>query len=576
MRLRILKGNILIVPDRALVRAAVAVGGAVETLSLLRPIIFMVLIDRLITSASFDTISILVMVLAVIASMDSWLSYKKSIRLAEASALTFGGAVFTFWEKYQGTCRTDGHEAGPSDIAELIPRLYSAAAARCTLKYTLIVDLPASILIIIVLGSLNIWMTLIMLVAVPFVLFNELRSRNARERINAELVSSSSRLRQRVDEMIAGQPILAQIGMSSFASSYIWGSLSAAAGSSVNQQRYQAQTVRISGWIQTLAALLILLVGSGIVSSGFMSVGALIAFDMLAGQLRTKVTTIMQVYTTAMDQDATFDRVDRVLKDRRIQTIDWQPSSSNLLRCVDLSFYYVETQTVISQLNYDFEGGKVYAITGPSGSGKSTLGKMLAGQLVGGGGISYELQRKYQIPVVYLPQDAWLFGGSIYENILLKAPKSPLDETEIARAHASAIAAGIRNLGVLESNPGEFGRRLSGGQKQRVHLARMFAQSAAVFVADEPSSALDGPLKTSVGQSLREKARDGAIVILITHDEELIGVADVVLALSEGKLERLYDVLDKSDQRSRSAGNFDTASAFGYSGHSSSESISTR
>lgn len=544
------KGGEAIVPDKALVRAAMYSGAGAETLALIRPILFMVLIDRLITSASLDTISVLVLVLAVIAVLDAWLSYRRTTRLGEAAAVTFGDAAFRFWDRHQRSLHPTGRGEGSSAAADIIPKLYGAATAHCALRYSAVVDVGAAVLTLVILAMINPWMTLIIGGALPLVLANEIRSRKARDAVNAELVASSAGLRQRIDEMLQGHPSLITTGYSGFATSYIWGSLSSATGATVNQQRYQARTLRVSSLVQTISALVILLVGAGLVSAGILTIGALIAFDMLAGQLRAKVTSVIQTSTAAKDHQPTFDRVEKILEGRRPYGLSVKGGyPKNRVRISSLSFAYAAGPAIIDQLTWEFEGGKVYAVTGPSGAGKSTLGKLLAGVLVGEGVVEYELPEAVSNPVTYLPQDAWVFGGSLYDNILLLEPTTGLDEAALIRAETAAKAAGIKNLQSLISDPGEFGQRLSGGQRQRVHLARALANPTAVLVADEPSSALDSPLKATVAFALRQKAAEGAVVLIITHDEELIGAADVVLSIAHGKLEPLDVVLNSEEHR---------------------------
>ncbi len=534
-----------------MIDAAVRVGAAAEFIALVRPVVFMLLIDRLIMSASIDTIAMLVFVLMIIAALDAWLNYLKTTRVASASAVTFGDAVFNFWTTFHATANTDGTDGRSSDAAEIIPRLYGVSTSRCSVIYTCRVEFIACVVAILVLAWLNLWMTLLLVAAIPAVLINEARSRKVRDQVSKDLVESAARMRQKVDEMIVGQPSMIQLGSSGFATSYIWSSLTASIGASVNQQRYQAKTLRISGLIQTLAALIILMIGAGLVTSGLLTVGALIAFDMLAGQIRAKVTTIVQVFTTAKDQASTFVRMDEVQSGRCGLTSEVLSGNRNRLRCREISFAYGAGQRVIDTVSFDFEGGKVYAITGASGAGKSTLGKLLAGQLSGDGAVTYELSTPSLRPIVYLPQDAWAFDGTVEDNILLSEPGVAVTPDQKAQAREAAAAAGITNLSSLNAPVGGFGRRLSGGQKQRVHLARALAHPAAVLVADEPSSALDSNLKAIVGITLRGIARSGTVVILISHDEELTAIADEVLAVNEGKLVRVDDIFDKKSARGR-------------------------
>jgi ABC-type polar amino acid transport system ATPase subunit len=188
--------------------------------------------------------------------------------------------------------------------------------------------------------------------------------------------------------------------------------------------------------------------------------------------------------------------------------------------------------------------GQLAAVLGPSGAGKSTLLRCLAGlepyeagevELDGvvarGGARAAGASLRGRAGLV--PQAFDLFPHlSALDNCTL-APRLVRRE---ARAAAEARAQALLDrLGVGERS-GAWPAQLSGGQRQRVAIARALAMRPAVLLYDEPTSSLDPSLRGEVRRTLFTVREQGVTQLVVTHDEELAGAADLVLVLAEGRL----------------------------------------
>lgn len=206
--------------------------------------------------------------------------------------------------------------------------------------------------------------------------------------------------------------------------------------------------------------------------------------------------------------------------------------------------YQDGAKPILQDFNHAFHPGAIHGIIGPSGSGKSTLTSAILGLhkpwrgelVIRNDGKALELYRDVGISewlrhIGYVSQKPFLFEGTVYENLTLK-DSSNFDK--------SAILTLIKRLGLEEClgpSPLQFhlqegGMNLSGGQQQRLALLRIFMHNFPILLLDEATSAVDTELRNIIFEMLREKANNGCLVILITHDLKLAQMCDLSLNLS--------------------------------------------
>jgi len=174
---------------------------------------------------------------------------------------------------------------------------------------------------------------------------------------------------------------------------------------------------------------------------------------------------------------------------------------------------------VLDQISFEVEKGDIAIITGPSGVGKTTLIRCLSSlETYDSGTIDISERRsEKEHPVGLVFQSFNLFPHlSSLENITFPLIKAKGMNKEDARKKALEL---MESLG-LTGLEGSYPFQLSGGQKQRVAIARALAMDPEYLCFDEPTSALDSKLRDSVGEILREIAKKGTGVIVITHDRE--------------------------------------------------------
>lgn len=208
----------------------------------------------------------------------------------------------------------------------------------------------------------------------------------------------------------------------------------------------------------------------------------------------------------------------------------------------NVSFSYGDVPA-LKGVSFSVPHGKTAAVIGESGGGKSTIFKLLLGLYQAGGGsiaVNGKDIGEYSLPelrslTALVPQDAWLFTGTIYDNIT--CGREDVGMAEVQRAATAANAHDfIASLpDGYETEVGEHGSKLSGGQRQRIAIARAFLKDAPILLLDEATSSIDNEAESLVWAGL-ESLMAGRTTLLIAHRLTTARKADVVFVVTDGQI----------------------------------------
>ena len=195
------------------------------------------------------------------------------------------------------------------------------------------------------------------------------------------------------------------------------------------------------------------------------------------------------------------------------------------------------------------EPGQALAVIGPSGSGKTTLARLLAGVTLPTNGVvrldGADVRGWDPVRlgawIGYLPQDVELFDGTVAENIARLGEVDSEAVLEAAR-HAHAHELLLRLPAGYDTPAGDGGSRLSGGQRQRVALARALYGNPALVVMDEPDASLDAEGEAALLETIRGLKQRGVTVVVVTQRRAVLTVADRVVVMKDGSVERIANV----------------------------------
>lgn len=291
----------------------------------------------------------------------------------------------------------------------------------------------------------------------------------------------------------------------------------------------------------------ILWLGAREVVGGTLTVGELVAFNMLAMRISGPVLRVLQLWQELQQVRLSAQRVNEILA---IPTETGAEAGRRLQVCRGgleferVTFRYSPGEpAVLHELQLAIRPGEVVGIVGASGSGKSTVARLLQRLLLPEHGHvrldGTDLRHldpawlRRQVGVVQ--QDAVLFDASVRENIALADPGLSLDRVMAAARLAGAHEFILQLPQGYDSPVGERGCLLSGGQRQRLAIARALAGDPRVLVFDEATSALDYESERLIRQNLPAMAR-GRTVLLIAHRLSLVRTADRIVVLSRGRI----------------------------------------
>jgi HlyB family type I secretion system ABC transporter/HlyD family type I secretion membrane fusion protein len=303
----------------------------------------------------------------------------------------------------------------------------------------------------------------------------------------------------------------------------------------------------ISGFLNKLSGLIVIWAGAGMVLSGALSLGELIAFRIIAGYVTGPLLRMTSIWQSVQETALSLERLSDVIDHPQEAPDDnarrlVMPPIQGEIRFRNISFRYKPSSPLLlKNLNLTIPRGTFVAIVGTSGSGKSTLTKLLARLYAPEEGVvlvdgidvaKVELHSlRHQLGIV--PQDTVLSDGSVEENITLTNPEASTEEV-IEAARIAAAHDFIMELPAgYSTEVGERGSSLSGGQRQRIAIARTILQKPRLLIMDEATSALDYQTERVVSENLMQ-ALQGCTVLFITHRLSSIVKADMIVCMGQG------------------------------------------
>ncbi|PAX55880.1 peptidase domain-containing ABC transporter [Brunnivagina elsteri] len=306
----------------------------------------------------------------------------------------------------------------------------------------------------------------------------------------------------------------------------------------------------ISGLIELFVNTGLLWFGATLVINGELTIGQLIAFNMLVGNVISPFQRLSIVWNQLQEVIISAERINDVLEAEPEENLEHKPRKElgklqGNIRFHNVTFrYHPESETnVLENINFEIQPEQMVAVVGRSGSGKTTLSKLILGLypptdgkvLIDGYDVGSVSLRSLRSQVGVVDQDTFLFGSTVRENISIAHPEASLDEiVEAARLAGADDFIQKLPLG-YETQIGEGGGMLSGGQRQRIAIARALLGNPRLILFDEATSHLDSESERIIQDNLKTILKERTSIV-IAHRLSTVRNADLILVLDRGLL----------------------------------------
>lgn len=320
------------------------------------------------------------------------------------------------------------------------------------------------------------------------------------------------------------------------------------ARTSIRSKMLQSSIGRMTGFMQQMSTVVIVLTGVYLIQDGDLTMGGLIATVMLSqraigpmGQFANLTASFQQTMTALNNLNELMKKeIERPEGKRFIQ----HPVFEGLIEFIDVTFTYPEeSKPALSRVNFKIQPGEKVGIIGRIGSGKSTVEKLILGFyqpesgtiLIDGIDITQLDPAELRRNINYVPQDVTLFSGDVRENIAYRAPY--VDDDDVLKA---AKLAGVDDF--IKTHPSgyslhinEGGGSLSGGQRQSIGVARALLLDTPIYLFDEPTNAMDAKTEQTMIDRLKEDTLSNTTIV-VTHKMSLLQLVDRLIVMDSGKI----------------------------------------
>ena len=301
-------------------------------------------------------------------------------------------------------------------------------------------------------------------------------------------------------------------------------------------------------FVELVGGIVILWVGGVDVIHGTLTMGQLITFQSLLVYFLDPVKNLINLQPQMQTAVVAADRLGEILDLEAEKGEDEQrklhpQSIAGDIELKNIDFRYGTRKLVLEDVSLTIRKGEKVAFVGESGSGKTTLAKLLLhlyqaekGEiLTNGNNIEYIQIETLRERIAYIPQETFLFSGSIYENLTLgidfPVMEDVVDAAKKAQAHEFINEMPLRYETRLEEN----GANLSGGQRQRLAIARAMLKKPDILILDEATSNLDAVTERALDDTIGEFSKD-MTTIFIAHRLSTIKNCDQIYVMDKGKI----------------------------------------
>ena len=519
----------------------------ISLLSIALPLFVMNVYDRVVPNAALETLWALAIGVLLVLAADFLLRMLRQyfVELA-ASRLDV-----TLSAKIMEKVLSINLASKPAKSGSFINSLQSFESIRQffgSVTLVALVDLPFGLMFVVIIAMIDFYLIIPILIGATALFLYAMKAQRVMRSLSEESMEISSRKSSLVTESVTYLEDVKAFGYQSRHQS-AWEKQTIFLAKVNAKLRLVSMSVNNAAlWIQQSVGVVIILIGVYLIIEGVITQGGLIAAYLLSSRAMGPVSQAAALLAQFHHAETAKHALDDIMSLPSETGSNKQIKNNVVLKgnidANQLCFKYPdETVLALKDINFSIKQGEHVAILGKNGCGKSTLNKLLmafyrpeSGQLLLDG---IDLQQYaptlLRKQIGYVPQDVSLFHGSLKDNIL--PDDTHIEDAEFWEVITQCGLAKLVNGSAsgIEQNVGERGCLLSGGQRQAVAMARAIVRNPAIFIMDEPTSAMDSTNEAQMKETIKA-ATAGKTLIINTHRTTLLDLVERIIVVENGKV----------------------------------------
>ena len=519
----------------------------INIFALITSIYIMVIYDRIIPNNAISSlISIIIGVLFVIA-MDFSMKMLRGYFLDMAGKQIDSSSSRDIFQKIVGYDLSKAPKFS-GELVSVVREFETFREFFNSITLTSLVDFPFILVFLAVIYGIGGNIAFVPGFIVPVVIIFGLLIQPVLKQISEDSQRDGQAKQTVLGEMINGLETVKTVSGGSVLKTRWMNAVEAQSKTSIKSRIFTQLALNFAGIGQQLSQVGIIGFGVLAVSSGDMSMGALIACTILSGRTLAPLGQIGGLMGRLNSAKAAYHSVTKfMLEASREETAKDYFPRDNIIGSIEFSHanfsYSSDTQIILNDLNLKINAGEKVAVIGKIGSGKTTLLKLILGlyqptngsTLIDGANIQQirpdDIRKQFGVVM----QNTYLFSGSIRDNIAFG-----LDEVSTEQIDEAANISGVTDFtkkmnNGLDYQLSEGGKDISGGQRQAIALARAIVRKPAIILLDEPTSAMDLTSERQIIRNLKSYFTKQTLVV-VTHRMSLLQLVDRVIAIDDGKV----------------------------------------
>lgn len=539
----------LLIPYRSLVFQIIFISLIIQVFSLVTPLFTQIILDKVVVQKSLSTLNVFAIGLLMFSIWNIVMTTVRSYLLAHFS-MRLDLTMVSGFIKHAISLPLKFYES--RRVGDIITRVQENQKIQRFLIGQVMLAWLGFLTGFVYLGLMlyyNWQLTLMVMALIPPIIVITLVSTPFLRRISREVFKEAANHNSTLVEMMNGISAVKSAGVEQEVRWRWEDTLIQLKNASFRGQKFGIGLGAINGAVNTLGSTALLWLGASMVIQDKLTIGQFVAFNMMIGYVLNPVVMLANLWDELQEIFISVERLNDVFEttpeEPPNQMMLVLPSIRGEVLFENVTFRYDADgdRNTLENLSFQVNPGQTIAIVGRSGSGKTTLIKLLEGLyypdqgriFIDGHDTRHISPHSLRTQLGVVPQECFLFSGTILDNITLYRQDFSLDQVveaaKLAEAHAFIQAL---PLGYY-TKVGERGSTLSGGQRQRIAIARALLGDPRILILDEATSSLDTESERRFQQNLSQISRDRTTFI-IAHRLSTVRNADRILVLDRGVL----------------------------------------